>query len=830
MASIEFRLRATPPFPPTGPREKTVLTISGMDCGNCVRSVTDALQAVPGVAFAAVALDQARATVHWNPGVSPRPEDLASVVTRAGYRVEPGSRRGPSSSAGPSLPMNPERNVGAVGLGNAGLVRRNPWQRALLISIPAALLLLAADWVPGLGMNSAWLNVALILATLVQASVGWRFAKGAWYQLRAGSANMDTLVTLGSFTAYLFSLWGWWTGAVHHLFFTECVTILALITLGHWLEARMTSRMADAVRGLLSLAPQTAWRLRMGAFGTEPSAPEEVAVADLKLNEIVALRPGDRVPVDAEVVEGESAVDEAMLTGESFPVEKSIGSRLFAGTLNQSGRLVARITATGESTALAGVVAAVQRAHSSRASIQRLVDRISAVFVPGVVFIALLAGAVWWWMPQFAQAVHTALQPWLWPGHLPQSPAVAAVTIFCAVVIIACPCAMGLATPVALMAGVNAAVRRGILIRDAIALEKCGRITAVAFDKTGTLTTGRPEVVGQWAAHFIPGESAIPAGNAALAASLARPSAHPLSQALARFHDSTLPMLAWRETRGAGVQSLVAHENVGIPAPGSIVAQLGSLRWFKAEGIDCSDSQSFTDVWTRQGATIVGLAVGRRLTGLFALADPLKPRAAEVIHQLGGADRRGTSAAAAGRGLAIYLLSGDATATADAIAKQLRLQECAYAEVLAELSPEGKAAFLRDRQGRGERIAFVGDGINDAPALAQADLGIAVGRASDIAREAADIVLLNSDLSAVPEALALARATLRTIHQNLFWAFAYNIIAVPLAALGFISPVMCALSMGVSDLIVVGNAWRLARRGHVSESTGASSTERPRNS
>lgn len=777
-----------------------MLAIAGMDCGNCARSVTAALQSVPGVAFASVALEQARATVHWNPGVSPRSEDLVSAVTRAGYRVELPPERGASSGAGGSLQVFEE------GGGNAGSVRRNPWQRALLISIPVAVLLLAAEWVPGLGMSSAWLRVALILATLVQASVGWRFAKGAWHQLRVGSSNMDTLVTLGSFTAYLFSVWGWWTGFVQHLFFTECVTILALITLGHWLEARMTSRMADAVRALMSLAPETAWRLPTGAVGTESSAPEEVAVADLKLNEVVVLRPGDRIPVDAEVVAGDSAVDEGMLTGESLPVEKFPGSRLFAGTLNQSGRLVARITATGESTALAGVVAAVQRAHSSRAAIQRLVDRISAVFVPGVVVIALLAGAWWWWMPQSAQAAHVALQPWLWPSHLPQSPGVAVVTIFCAVVIIACPCAMGLATPVALMAGVNAAVRRGILIRDAAALEKCGRITAVAFDKTGTLTTGRPEVVGQWEPHFGSVDSAHSASTASLAASLARPSAHPLSRALARFHDGTLPLQAWRETRGVGVQALVAHESLGIKTPGSIVAQLGSLRWFKAEGIDCSDGQSFTNEWTPKGATIVGLAVGQRLTKLFALADPLKPGAAAVIHQLGGVG------AVDGKGLGIYLLSGDATATAEVIAKQLRLHECSHAEVLAELSPDGKAAFIRDRQGRGERIAFVGDGINDAPALAQADLGIAVGRASDVAREAADIVLLSSDLTAVPESLSIARATLRTIHQNLFWAFAYNLIAIPLAALGFISPVMCALSMGVSDLIVVGNAWRLARR------------------
>jgi Cu+-exporting ATPase len=527
----------------------------------------------------------------------------------------------------------------------------------------------------------------------------------------------------------------------------------------------------------------------------------EVPVAELKIGDRVALRPGDRVPVDGVVTEGDSAVDEAMLTGESTPVDKSARNELYAGTVNLNGRLVMRVTATGESTALAHIIAAVQRAQNSRADIQRLGDRVSSVFVPVVVAIAI-AAALWWGLaPESARHVHDLLAPFLWPAMTPTGAATAFI-IAAAVLIIACPCAMGLATPAAIMAGANAAARRGILIRDGVALEKAGKVTAVIFDKTGTLTVGKPEVAEIWQ-----GSTGVPpvwnmeakAGATPallLAASLARSSTHPISQTIAKLEPeggvSRRPDLKdWREIRGAGVEGRAKMEDGEWK-----MARLGSLRWLKETGVDLASGEKFIAEWSGQGATIVGLAVGQSLAGLFAVKDTVKPGARDVVEKLHR------------QNLKTFLLTGDNALTAASIAREAGIES---KNVFAEVRPEQKADFVKKLQAQGERVAFVGDGINDAPALEQADLGIAVSRASDLAREAADIILLKSEIEAVPEALGLARATLRTIKQNLFWAFFYNALGVPLAALGFISPIFCAAAMGVSDLIVIGNALRLLR-------------------
>jgi Cu+-exporting ATPase len=511
------------------------------------------------------------------------------------------------------------------------------------------------------------------------------------------------------------------------------------------------------------------------------------------LNDLVALRPGDRVPVDGEVVEGDSAVDEAMLTGESAPVDKTANSRLYAGTVNLNGRLVMRVTGTGEATALAQIIAAVQRAQTSRANIQRLGDRVSNVFVPVVVAVAVSA-ALWWGLaPESAQRVHDLLAPFLpWHTHGFDTPLAAAFITAAAVLIIACPCAMGLATPAAIMAAANAAARRGILIRDGAALEKAGKITAVLFDKTGTLTVGKPAVAETW--PFPKSEIGNRKSEISLAASLARHSTHPVSQAIAKISVEAVPMTGWKEIRGCGVSATVQPSTFNLQPSTS---RLGSLRWLEEAGVDFAPAEKFVSEWSGQGATLVGLAVEKNLPALFAVKDTVKPGAAEVIGRLHA------------QGLKTFLVSGDNTLTAMSIAGQLGI---APERVFAEVRPEQKAEFVKKLQAQGERVAFVGDGINDAPALTQADLGIAVSRASDVAREAADIILLNSEIEAVPEALGLARAALRTIKQNLFWAFFYNALGVPLAALGFMSPILCAAAMGVSDLIVIGNALRLSRR------------------
>jgi Cu+-exporting ATPase len=516
------------------------------------------------------------------------------------------------------------------------------------------------------------------------------------------------------------------------------------------------------------------------------------------------------MPTDGEVVEGDSAVNESMLTGESAPVDKTAGSRLYSGTLNINGRLLMRVTATGEETALAHIIAAVQRAQSSRANIQRLGDRVSSVFVPLVVTVALAAGLCWGLAPDWARQAHQSLAPFLWPAHLPEGPLAAAFIIAAGVLIIACPCAMGLATPIAIMAGSNAAAQRGILIRDGVALEKAGRVTAVVFDKTGTLTAGKADVVKVWETGEDRRKSEGPKSEAAgselaLAAALASHSGHPISQAVARLSSNGPVLEDWREIRGAGVQAGVKPNDLSpithhqssaadLPPPGT--ARLGSIAWLEESGVDLAPGKAFIADWASRGATVVGLAVENSLRALFAVKDTLKPGAREVIQEL---ERQG---------LKVSLVTGDNALTAGHIASQAGI---APANVFAQVRPEQKAEFVRKLQHEGQRVAFVGDGINDAPALEQADLGVAVSRASDIAREAADIILLRSELEAVPETLGLARATLRTIHQNLFWAFFYNAIGVPLAALGFMSPILCAAAMGLSDLVVIGNALRLRR-------------------
>lgn len=734
----------------------TQLAVEGMTCSNCARHVSEAVQTVPGVHSASVSLEENRVSVRWTPGSAPDAAALVRAVVEAGFEAKELS--GPAKGA---------EEASAFG----------GWQLNLLLGVPVTALLMAGEW--GLGLaEAAWFRwTAFILASVVQVFAGGRFYRGAWRQMLAGSSSMDTLVALGSTTAFAYSTWALFAAPGAHLYFMEAAAIITLISLGHWLESRMSTRASSALRELLQLAPSMA--RRRGPDGSE----SEIPAAQLKIGDCISLRPGDRVPTDGLVVEGGAAVDESMLTGESVPVEKAVGSPVYAGTLNSSGKLAVRVTALGESTALAQVIAAVQRAQSSRAGIQRLGDAVASVFVPVVVLVALLA-ALWWGLaPDSARALHAQLGHFLWPAHVPAGGA-AAFIIAAAVLIIACPCAMGLATPVAIMAGSNAAARRGILIRDGVALEKAGLVTAVLFDKTGTLTIGKPVLAKIWD----PGSSEIVPEQ--VASTLARHSTHPVSQALAHMESAELPTRNWREIQGSGIEAEVQL------AGGWRLARLGSSRWLRETGVNLAAGETFAREWASQGATIVGLAVDRRLAALFAVKDRLKPGAAEVVRRLRE------------QGLKLYLVTGDNPVTAAAVARESGIPE---ANVFSEVRPERKAELVQRLQAQGDRVAFVGDGINDAPALEQADLGVAVSRASDIAREAADIILLKSEIEAVPESLGLARATLRTIKQNLFWAFFYNALGIPLAALGFMSPILCAAAMGLSDLVVIGNALRLRR-------------------
>ncbi|HTH47353.1 MAG TPA: heavy metal translocating P-type ATPase [Candidatus Limnocylindria bacterium] len=656
--------------------------IEGMTCGNCAQTVQKALQTVPGVASAQVDLAKGQAQVVWQDPARADAGAAVAAVAKAGYQAtmmaETAVQKDSSSSA------------------------ETAWRRAMWLGVPVTLVFIIAEWFLGWGMKPAFHWAGFVLALPVQVIVGAGFYRGAWRQLRARQANMDTLVALGSTTAFLYSVWGLFTGQTGHLYFMEAAAILTLVSVGHWFEAQMSAKAGASLRSLLDLAPAKARKWT----GTQEV---EVPVAELQAGDLVVLKPGDRVPVDAEVAEGASAVDEAMLTGEPLPVEKAAGAKLFAGTVNQTGQLVARVTAIGEATALAHIIAAVQRAQSSRANVQRIADSISSVFVPVVLLIAI-AAALWWGLaPASAQATHDILAGWLWHAHMPASPWAAAVGIACAVLIVACPCAMGLATPAALMAGVSAAARRGILIRDAQALEKSGDITTLVFDKTGTLTEGRPKVVAS-EDHRPADQRTVPLAE--LVASLTKRSQHPLSHSLAALAPGELPVEDWQERRGAGVSGKWwGHE-----------LRIGSVAWFREEGVELTAVQPFLDHWLAEGATVSLLVSDRLVWGAFALRDELKPQAVEVVAQLAQGGRQ------------VFLLTGDNRQTAEAIA---RLAGIPTANVFAEVRPEQKAEHLQRLQSAGQRVAFIGDGLNDGPALAQADLGIAVSRATDVAREAA---------------------------------------------------------------------------------------------
>lgn len=746
------------------------LQVHGMTCGNCARKVTTAVQALPGIHSATADPVTGKLTVRWKADAKPDEAAVIAAITDAGYSAREFSDHSPALAS----------------------TRWPAWLAPLPVGLTITGLLMLGEWGFDL-MSVPWYRwTSFILASVVQFGCGGGFYSGAWRQLRVGASNMDTLVSLGSTTAYGFSAWVLLSGQGGHLYFMEAAAIISVVAGGHALEARVSDQAGQTLRQMLSLAPNTARKLVSVAAPASPSgrfnvrtqftvssAPPtrtemETPVANLVPGDLIALRPGDRVPVDGQVLVGTAAVDESMLTGEALPIAKKSGDALFAGTINLDGQLTVKVKATGEQTALAHIIATVQRAQTSRANIQRLGDQISNVFVPVIVCVALGAGLWWGLAPESARQVHAWMAPWLWHSH--PAGAAAGFVVAAAVLIVACPCAMGLATPAALMAAANTAARHGLLIRDAIALEKAGEITCLLFDKTGTLTVGKPQLVGEW------DQSPDPVGARRWAASLAARSQHPASQALAGLTTELHGLAHWREIGGCGVE-----------ADGW---RLGSLRWLSETGVELAAAQGFITQHTAEGRTLVGLAQGTRLAGLFALRDQLKPGARAVVDELRA------------RGLRLGLITGDHPDTAQAIAAELGI---ARENVLANARPEDKAAYIRQRQERGERVAFVGDGINDAPALTQADLGIAVSRASDIAREAADLILLNTGLESVPAALGLARQTLRIIRQNLFWALAYNLLAIPLAALGFISPWVCAIAMGGSDLIVIGNALRLLR-------------------
>ncbi|MEJ8821981.1 heavy metal translocating P-type ATPase [Variovorax humicola] len=728
------------------------ISVGGMTCASCVGRVERALRQVPGVTGAAVNLATESARVAWTGDEMGEAMDarLRRAVRAAGYEPR-------IAAVGAEPEASPWRGFGPVAA-------------ALLLSAP----LLAPMLLAPLGMNLTlppWLQ--LLLAAPVQFWLGARFYRAGWHALKAHTGNMDLLVALGTSAAFGLSLWLWWrasTGAgahgshaAPHLYFEASAVVIALVLLGKWLEARAKRQATSAIRALQQLRPEVAHLV--GVRGES-----DLPLAEVMPGDRLAVRPGERVPADARVLEGESEVDESMLTGEPLPVPRRAGDAVTGGSVNGTGRLVIEVRAVGAESVLSRIIRLVEDAQAAKAPIQRLVDKVSAVFVPAVLLVGLVT-----------------LVGWLLAGAGLELALVHAV----AVLVIACPCALGLATPVAVIAGTGVAARRGILVKDAQALEVAHRVDTVAFDKTGTLTLGTPEL-----AALLPAGKGDEAALLGVAASLQSGSGHPLARAV----------LAAAQRRGLHVKS--PQDVQSLPGRGvrGIVGgsewALASLRWCAELGV-LVEPQRTPQV---EGATLSALLrfegagdTRAQLRALLAFTDQPKPHAAEAI------------AALRARGLRVVMISGDNAAAAHAMAARLGIDA---ADVHAEVLPADKAAVVGALKSNGNVVAMVGDGVNDAPALAAADVGIAMAHAqggTDVAMEAAGITLMRGDLALVAEALELSRRTVGKIRQNLFWAFAYNAAGVPLAALGLLSPVVAGAAMALSSVSVMANALLLRR-------------------
>ena len=736
--------------------ERLTLPVRGMHCAACVGKVERALTSVPGVDEATVNLATEKATVTFD---STRTDvtRLQDAVARAGYElVEPREAAGQTPDREQSAREEMQRRA------------RSKFVVGAILSVPIVI----GSMVEGFLWAPAWLRnpwLLWALATPVQFWVGFEFHAGFLRDLRHRTASMSTLVSIGTNAAYFFSLavtlWPHvFMPAGGMTYYETGAVVITLVVLGRWLEARARGRTSEAIRRLVRLAPRTARIVREGRELDVPTT--EVGVGDL-----VRIRPGERIPVDGVVLEGASTIDESMLTGESLPVEKTAESRVVAGSVNQTGALLFRATHVGSETTLARIVRLVEDAQASRAPIQRLADRVAAVFVP---IVLVVAGA-------------TCLA-WLAFGPEPRLPM--ALTTAVAVLVIACPCAMGLATPTAIMVGTGKGAEHGVLIKSATALEVLHRVDTIVFDKTGTLTVGRPEVTDIVTVPGVGEDDAL-----AVAAGAEQASEHPLGEAIVRLAKErglALPPV--------GEFTAVPGQGIDAMAPDGRIL-LGNETMMNERGIDVSLLADRAIALQAQGKTVVVLAFAGRLLALIAVADVLKPDAAATIRRLRE------------MGLAVAMLSGDNRRTAEAIAREAGIER-----VLAEVLPADKAGEIKRLQEGGHRVAMVGDGINDAPALTQADVGIVMGSGTDVAIEAADVTLMRSDVAGVVVALELSRRTIQIVKQNLGWAFGYNILLIPVAAgvlyplAGvLLSPILAGAAMAFSSVSVVTNSLRLKR-------------------
>lgn len=720
------------------PTHSLELAIEGMTCASCVGRVERALAKVPGVRTASVNLASERAHVELLGAVEAA--TLIAAVDKAGYKARP---------------LEPDQPT--VDPAVARLARERWWlAAAILLSLPLVLPMVG-DWFGQHWMLPAW--VQFVLATPVQFIIGARFYVSAYKAVRARSGNMDLLVALGTSAGYGLSLYLWYAaapGQMPHLYFEASAVVITLILLGKYLESRAKRQTAAAIRALEALRPERATRVRDGI-------EEDVAIAELRLGDEVLVRPGERFPVDGEVLAGQSHADEALITGESLPVPKDIGDPVTGGAINGEGVLRVKTTALGGETVLARIIRLVEDAQAAKAPIQKLVDKVSNVFVPVVIGIALLT-----------------LVGWLIAGAGWEQALINAV----AVLVIACPCALGLATPTAIMAGTGVAAKHGILIKDAEALEVAHAVTAVAFDKTGTLTSGQPRITNLAAA----GDEAE---ALALAGALQRGSEHPLARAV-------LDACAERSLNPAAAEAIQALTGRGIQGriDGRLLV-LGNRRRLDEAQLPAGALADSAMRWEAEGRTLSWLIEREpqpRVIALFAFGDSLKEGAKVAIDALRE------------RGIASHLITGDNRGSAKVVADALGLDD-----VHAEVLPGDKAAVVGALRQAGKVVAMVGDGINDAPALAAADVGIAMGGGTDVAMHAAGITLMRGDPRLVPAALDISRRTYAKIRQNLFWAFIYNLVGIPLAAFGLLNPMVAGAAMAASSVSVVSNALLLKR-------------------
>jgi Cu+-exporting ATPase len=727
------------------PQETFSFPIGGMTCSACSGRVEKALRAVPGVTEANVNLALERADVKGLPGVVTLPA-LADAVSRAGYEARITSAAADREQADAEHRAQEQRAL----------------QREFYMLI-AAIALTTPLVVQMIAMTIGWTFhlspwTEILVATPVQFVMGARFYRGAWKALRAKSGNMDLLVALGTTAAYAYSWYLIYDLGQHahgRLYFEASAVVITLVLLGKFLEARAKRGTTAAIRQLMNLRPQTA-RLRR-ADGTEA----EVPVAEVRTGDVVIVRPGERVPVDGKVLAGRSELDESLLTGESLPVEKTTGSTVTGGAINGTGLLEVRATAVGADSTLSKIIRMVENAQAGKAPVQRLVDRISAVFVPIVIGIAAVAFAGW--MIADGNFEHALI---------------AAVSVL----VIACPCALGLATPTAIMTGTGAAARSGILIKDVESLERAHRVNAVIFDKTGTLTEGRPRLVSM---HAVRGSEEE---LLRLAASVQQGSEHPLARAiLDRAAEQTLaltPVQDFQSYTGRGVAGRIAGREIVI----------GNPAFMKERGLDPSPEVARAAEWQEHAQTVIWVADAEGVLGIMGISDPLRGQSREAIRALED------------MGIRTMLLSGDALRVAEEIGRQ-----AGVSDARGEVRPDEKARVVEELSARGYAVGMVGDGINDAPALAAADVGIAMGTGTDIAMETAGITLMRPDPRLVAGAISASRATFSKIRQNLFWAFIYNIIGIPLAAMGMLSPAIAGAAMAMSSVSVVSNSLLLRR-------------------